>query len=123
MLAPAHIIHRHGLTEKEAFEIEAALIDFNGLSDLTNHVQGFNSDDRGRMTVVEVIAKYEAPVAEIKEPVILITVNRLYRRGMCGEELYEITCGKWITGPHRSNAKYTFAVYKGIIREVYEIDC
>ena len=121
-LEPAHIIHRHGLTEKEAFEIEAALIDFIGLSGLTNQVQGFNSDDRGRMTVAEVIAKYEAPVAEIKEPVILITINRLYRRGMSGEELYEMTRGKWAIGPRRDKAKYAFAVYKGIIREVYEID-
>lgn len=117
-----HIIHRHGLTEKEAFEIEAALIDFIGLSDLTNQVQGFNSDDRGKMTVAEVIAKYVAPIAEIKEPVVLITLNRLYRRGMSTEELYEITRGKWVIGARRDKARYAFAVYKGIIREVYEID-
>jgi len=121
-LEPAHIIHRHGLTEKEAFEIEAALIDFIGLSGLTNQVQGFNSDDRGRMTVAEVIAKYEAPPAEINEPVVLIMINRMYRRGMSGEELYEMTRGKWVIGPRRDKAKYAFAVYKGIIREVYEID-
>lgn len=121
-LEVTHVIHRHGLTEKEAFEIEAALIDFIGLSGLTNQVQGFNSDDRGRMTVAEVIAKYEAPVAEIKEPVILITLNRLYRRGMSSEELYEITRGKWVIGARRNKAKYAIAVFKGIVREVYEID-
>ncbi len=43
-----HIVHRHGLAEKEAFEVEAALIDFIGLSGLTNQVQGYNSDDRGK---------------------------------------------------------------------------
>ena len=31
-----HRIIRHGLTEKEAFEVEAALIDFIGLDGLTN---------------------------------------------------------------------------------------
>lgn len=117
-----HIIHRHGLCEKEAFEVEAALIDFIGLSGLTNQVQGFNSDDRGQMTVSEVVAKYEAPVAEIVEPVILITVNRLYQRGMSAEMLYEITRGKWVIGTRRNKAEYAFAVYKGIIREVYEIE-
>lgn len=117
-----HVIHRHGLTEKEAFEIEAALIDFIGISGLTNQVQGVHSDDRGQMTVAEVVAKYEAPIAEIKEPVILITLNRLYRRGMSSDELYEITRGKWVIGPRRNKAKYAFAVYKGIIREVYEIE-
>lgn len=121
-LEVTHIVHRHGLTEKEAFEVEAALIDFIGLSGLTNQVQGYNSDDRGQMTVAEVISKYQAPVAEITEPVILITVNRLYRRGMSSEMLYEITRGKWVIGTRRNKAKYAFAVYKGVIREVYEIE-
>jgi hypothetical protein len=42
---------------------------------------------------------------------------------MCGAELYEIKLRKWVIGSHRSKAKYAFAVYKGIIRVVYEIDC
>ena len=117
-----HIVHRHGLTEKEAIEVEAALIDFVGLSGLTNQVQGYNSDDRGQMSVTEVIAKYKAPIVEISEPVLLITVNRYYRRGMSAEMLYEITRGRWVIGSRRNQAKYAFAVYKGIIREVYKID-
>lgn len=121
-LEVTHIVHRHGLTEKEAFEVEAALIDFIGLSGLTNQVQGYNSDDRGQMTVGEVVSKYQAPAAEITEPVILITVNRLYRRGMSAEMLYEITRGKWVIGTRRNKAEYAFAVYKGVIREVYEIE-
>ena len=116
-----HVIHRHGLTEKEAFEVEAALIDFIGLSGLTNQVQGYSSDDRGQMSVAEVVAKYEAPIIEISEPVILITVNRYFRRGMSAEMLYEITRGNWVIGTRREKAKYAFAVYKGIVREVYEI--
>lgn len=60
---------------------------------------------------------------EISEPAILITVNQLYREGMSAEELYEITRGNWVVNPQRSNkAQYAFAVYKGIIREVYEIE-
>ena len=117
-----HIIHRHGLSEKEAFEVEAALIDFIGLSGLTNQVQGYNSDDRGQMSVAEVIAKYQAPIVEISEPVILITVNRYYRRGMSAEMLYEITRGNWVIGTRRNRAEYAFAVYKGVIREVYKIE-
>ncbi len=50
------------------------------------------------MSVAEVIAKYEAPIVEISEPVILITVNRYYRRGMSAEMLYEITRGNWVIG-------------------------
>jgi hypothetical protein len=107
---------------KEAFEIEAALIDFIGLDDLTNLVQGYATDDRGRMTVGEAIAKYNAPLADISEPVILITVNRLYRYGMSAADLYDITRGNWVIGVRRNKARYAFAVYQGIIREVYEIE-
>jgi hypothetical protein len=121
-LTVEHILLRHGLTEQEAFEVEAALIDFIGLADLTNLVQGYAADDRGKMTIAEVIAKYEAPVIVITEPVILITVNRLYRRGMSEQELYEITRGNWVIGSRRNQAKYACAVYNGIIREVYEIE-
>lgn len=118
----SHWIVRHGLTEKEAFEVESALIDFVGLGGLTNLVQGHGSDDRGQMSVVEVIAKYDAPDVEILEPVILITVNRLFRRGIEAAELYEATRGNWVVGTRRERARYAFSVYNGIIREVYRID-
>ena len=117
-----HVLLRHGLTEKEAFEVEAALIDFIGIEDLVNLVQGYATDDRGSMTAADAIAKYDAPVADITEPVILITINQLYRSGMSPEELFNVTSGDWVIGSRRNEAKYAFAVYRGIIREVYEIE-
>ncbi|WP_420645291.1 LEM-3-like GIY-YIG domain-containing protein [Candidatus Leptofilum sp.] len=116
-----HLIHRHGLTEKEAFEVEASLIDFIGLGLLTNKVAGNKSNDRGQMTAAEVIALYDAPIIEILEPALLITVNRLFRRGMDAPSLYEITRGNWVVGKRREKAKYAFAVYHGVVRQVYEI--
>jgi uncharacterized protein len=117
-----HLVHRHGLTEKEAFEVESALIDFLTVNKLTNQVHGYNSDDRGQMLLSEVIAKYEAPVIDIKEPVILITVNRFYRRGIGADELYEITRGKWVIDPTKHKPQYAFSVFRGVVREVYQID-
>ena len=116
-----HLIHRHGLTEKEAFEVEASLIDFIGLEDLTNKVGGHKSNFRGQMTISEVIATYDAPAIEIIEPAILIIVNKLFKRGMDEAGLYEITRGNWVVGKRRQQAKYAFAVYKGIVRQVYQI--
>jgi uncharacterized protein len=116
-----HSIIRHGLTEKEAFEVEASLIDFIGVRDLTNIVSGRHSDNRGRMSIKEVIAQYNAPKIKIAEPAMLITVNKLYERGMSDNELYEITCGNWVVGERRNKAKFAFSVYKGIVRQVYEI--
>ncbi len=116
-----HVILRHGLTEKEAFEVEAALIDYIGIADLTNIVQGYHSYNRGKMTIFEVIAQYDAPQIQITEPAILITINQLFERGVSDERLYEITRGDWVVGERRNRAKYAFSVYNGIVRQVYEI--
>jgi len=116
-----YAIIRHGLTEQEAFEIEAALIDFIDIRELTNIVVGHDSDSRGLMSITDIIAKYLAPEIEIVEPVVLITVNRLYRRNMNDDELYEITRGNWVTGTRRNKAMYAFCVYNGTVRQVYEI--
>lgn len=116
-----HFIVRHGLTEKEAFEVEAALIDYIDIRDLTNVVAGHHSYDRGLMIITEIIAQYNAPEIEIAEPVILITVNRLYKRNMNEDKLYEITRGDWVVGERRNKAKFAFSVYNGVVRQVYEI--
>ena len=117
-----HVIHRHGLTEKEAFEVEASLIDYIGITGLTNIVQGHHSYNRGKMTISEIIAQYDAPTIDIKEPAIIITVNQLFERGISDERLYEITRGNWVVGERRNHAKYAFSVYNGIVRQVYEIN-
>ncbi|MBN1123350.1 MAG: hypothetical protein JXJ17_19930 [Anaerolineae bacterium] len=116
-----HIILRHGLTEKEAFEVEAAVIDLLGIDELTNLVAGHESGERGRMNARDIIAQYNAQPITIDEPTILIIVNRLFRYGMSAEELYEITRGNWVVGPRRNEAKYACTVYRGIVREVYRI--
>lgn len=120
-LAVGHMILRHGLTEKEAFEVEATMIDYVGIGTLTNQVAGLNSDERGLMDVADIIVKYAAPEINITEPVILITVNRLYRKGMNDAELYEVTRGDWVIGVRREKARYALTVYNGIVRAVYTI--
>lgn len=117
-----HQIIRHGLSEKEAFEVEAALIDFVGISGLTNLVHGHKAEDRGLMNIADLIARYDSSPAEIREPMILITINKLFHRGMPADRLYEVTRGKWVMSRRREKAKYACAVFRGVIREVYKID-
>lgn len=117
-----HTIHRHGLTEKEAFEVEAALIDIVGLADLTNKVSGHHSHDRGPMTIPDVIASYDAREIEIKEPSIIIVINQLYQRGMSQDELFRVTSGNWVIGKRREKAQYAFAVANSLVRQVYRIE-
>ena len=114
----------HGLrSEQEAYNIEAAAIGLLGLENLTNRVVGKDSLRFGRKQLSELEGYYAAKPVKITDPVILIRVNQLYRHGMPAEELYEITRGVWKLDFERASAmKYIFAVYEGVVREVYEVD-
>ena len=114
----------HGLrSEQEAYNIEAAAIGLLGLENLTNRVVGKDSLRFGRKRLSELEGYYAAKPVKITDPVILIRVNQLYRHGMPAEELYEITRGVWKLDFERASAmKYIFAVYEGVVREVYEVD-
>ena len=111
----------HGLrTEQEAYNIEAAAIGLLGLENLTNRVVGKDSLRFGRKRLSELEGYYAAKPVKITDPVILIRVNQLYRHGMPAAELYDITRGVWVLGLTRaSKIKYVFAVYEGVVREVF----
>ena len=121
-LSPRLDILAHGLRDEEtAFRIEAAAIDLLGLDALTNEVRGWRSLQTGRMTLDELVDFYAAPAVEITHPVLLIRINKLYRRGIPEHALYEATRGIWKLGPRREKAKYALALFHGLVREVYEI--
>jgi hypothetical protein len=112
----------HGLTkESDALKIESAVIDIIGVSNLTNRVRGYESNQVGRMPLNQILALYSSEQAEIDDPVILLRINRLYRYDISSEELYEATRGVWKVGKRREKARYAFAVLYGLVREVYEI--
>lgn len=70
-----HVIHRHGMDEKTAVAVEAALID--AYPGLTNIVDGVGSDDYGAMHAMEIIKRYSAePAVFSKHKVLLISINR-----------------------------------------------
>lgn len=106
----------------EAFEVEAALIDFVGLMDLTNLVSGRHSRAVGPMTIPEVIAAYDAPEIDIEELAIIVILNRLYQRGMSQDQLFKVTSGNWVLGKRREKADYVFAVANGLVRQVYRVE-
>lgn len=117
-----HYILRHGLTEEQALEIESACIDLLGIENLTNEQKGHNCWDRGLKSTDEVVQHYDATVITISEPTIIININRLYRRFMSPDDLYQVTRHKWKVGWRRNNAKYAIASFRGLVREVYEIE-
>ena len=115
-------ILRHGLTEKEAFEIECALIDFIGMKNLTNIVSGHYSAERGMMTLEDIEIKYQAQDAVFSEPVMLININKLYHPDMSADELYAATRQHWKVSLTRvKDFSLVCAVFLGIVREIYTV--
>jgi hypothetical protein len=116
-----HVLAHRLPNEQTALRVEAAIIDALGLKSLTNRVRGWHAVEFGRAPLEELIAHYEHKRARIQHPVILIRINRLYRATMSPVELYDATRASWKTGPRRDRARFAFAVFEGVVREVYEI--
>ncbi len=112
---------RFGLTGEEAKLVEATAIDLIGKNNLANIVRGFESTSFGRTSIEEVVSWYKAKSVKIQHRVILIIINKRYYHEITDEELYEATRGIWKIGINREKAEYAFAVYQGIVKEVYKI--
>lgn len=106
----AHVIHRHGMDEATAIEVEAALID--AYSGLANVADGSGSGDFGAMHADEVILRYSAQPAEFRHKAILITVNQ----SAADRSLYEATRFAWkISIPRAEEAEIVLSVVHGLI--------
>lgn len=84
-----HVIHRHGMDEKTAFEVESALID--AYPGLTNIVAGAGGNDYGAMHAEEIFRRYSADEAVFKHKALLISVNR----SAAERSLYDATRYAW----------------------------
>lgn len=122
-LKPRIEILIHGIEdEKTAFRVESSIIDLLGLHNLTNKQGGHKSALFGRMTIDQINAAYDRQPVEIEEPSVLIRISKAFRYSMTEMELYDYTRGRWKISPDRAKrAKYAFAIYEGIVQEVYEI--
>jgi hypothetical protein len=106
----AHVIHRHGLSEKSALEVEAALID--AYPGITNIMDGHGSSDFGAMHSSEIIKRYSAETARFEHKTLLINVNR----SALDSSLYEATRYAWRLSPKKvSQAEVVLAIVQGLI--------
>ena len=113
----------HGIENEEtALRVEAAIIDLIGIDKLTNKQSGWKSAIFGRMSLEQIVSTYSKQQVKIDEPAILIRINQAFRYSMSEIELYDYTRGQWKISKERAdNAKYAFAIYEGIIQEVYSV--
>ena len=113
---------RQGLTEEEAFEIEAAVIDLIGIGNLTNRMRGHRSD-RGRMPLKDIAIMHGAEDAVFDEPAILLRITQRYEEDMSDEKMYRATKDAWSVSLDKvKDIKLACSVYRGIIREVFAVD-
>ncbi len=122
-LKPKIEILIHGIEDEEtALRVEAAIIDLIGINKLTNRQNGWKSATFGRMTLKQIISTYSKQEVEVIESSIFIRINQKFRYSMTEIELYDFTRGQWKISTERANkAKYAFAIYEGIIQEVYTV--
>lgn len=121
----SHIIVRHGLSESEAFQIEASLIDtltYCGLL-LSNIVGGHHSIEKGLMTTEEIKGLYNAqPLNEMGADCVLININKTYKRGNGTNPIYQATKETWLISEWRlPQIKYVLSEFKGLIVEIFEV--
>lgn len=116
-----YYIVRHWIWEEIAFEVESSFIDFLGLDKLTNSVLGSHSHSKGMMSINEIKQLYWGKKIDIVDQVMLININRLFRRNMTEEDLYQATRKSWKVWNTKDKVKYVLVHYKGIVRDVYEV--
>jgi|SRR5271165_1970231 len=108
-----HVIHRHGMSDECAKEVEAALID--AYPGLTN-IQPGHDRDRGVMHAKEVSLLYDAKEAKFLHNVVLITINRSIEDW----QLIDAVRYAWkISLKRAGEADYVLAVRNGMIVGVY----
>lgn len=111
-----HIIHRHGLDNNTALEVEAALID--AYPGLTNIQGGIESDDRGIMHSEQILQRYEAEPINNRHKALAININRSKTER---EDIYESVRYAWRLNPAKAKeAEIVLAVYHGIVVGVFE---
>jgi uncharacterized protein len=116
-----HILAHDLKDERTAFRVEGAVIDALGLPSLTNLMRGWNAIEFGRTPLRELIAHYRHTPVTIREPAVLIRINRHYSPTMTPTELYDATRASWKLGELREKVKFALPVFEGVVREVYEI--
>jgi hypothetical protein len=114
----AHVIHRHGMNDATAFEVESALID--AYPGLTNEVGGVGGNEFGAMHALEIIREYAAEPAVFRHDAILISVNR---SALAESSLYEATRYAWKISPEKARkAEAILATVQGIIKGAFIAD-
>lgn len=110
----AHVIHRHGMDDQTALEVEAAVMDaYPGLSNISG---GTGTSEYGAMHAREIIERYSVDPADFRHRAILINVSRSAAERL----LYEATRYAWKMDRRKAEqAEVVLANRQGLIVEAF----
>ncbi len=111
----AHVIHRHGMDEDTAFEVEASLID--AFPETTNIMSGHDADERGVMHSKQIIERYNAQEIDFQHKAILININKSVTDQ---SSIYDAVCCAWRIDPKKAEqAEIVLAMQQGLVVGVF----
>ena len=123
-----HVIHRYGMNEKEAFEVESALID--AYPGLTN-IQGGHNNDRGIINTESLQQKLSlktyAEIPNFKYMLIKVKWDRVLEirneKSLNRDEaIYEAVRYSWKVRQSKANKyPYVLGVIDGVVEGVYKV--
>jgi len=116
------VIHRHGMSEEQAFAVEAALID--ATPGLTNLAGGHGSNECGPSSVQILNDRYavEEFVPSENHSLLLINISRSMDSAEV-ESIYEAVRYAWaVSKANAEKCDYVLAVSDGIVRGVFKAD-
>lgn len=118
-LQPSYIIHRHGMDELTALEVEGALID--AYPDVLNEQEGHYNSERGAMSLNEIVFKYDLPeIPKPEFPVLVININNI-SDPFNPKTVYEQVRGNWVVSlKNAEKMKYVIAAYRGVAIGIFE---
>ena len=121
-LMPTHVIHRHGLDEDTAKEVEAALIDYTpGLPDREHRSSAAYGSKRGPANAVQLESHYARPtmVPDANHKLLYIKTGEdtIKEKG----SLYEAVRQSWKLKPESaSQADYVIAAIEQVCKGVFK---
>jgi uncharacterized protein len=110
-----HVIHRHGMDEKTAFEVEAALID--AYPEVMNAQSGHDCDERGIMHANQIIERYQAQEIEFYHKLVMLNIGRSATENI---SVYESVRYAWPLDKNKiKKVEFVLAMRQGLVVGVF----
>ena len=114
------LIHRYGMDEETAFQVESALID---AYDPYGNIQNGHDSSFGCCTVQQLEEKYNAASADLKDDKVLFINVRGTYNDSGKNSLYEAVRASWrLSQQHAEQADYILPYTDGIIKGIFKAE-